>query len=65
MADFLEVTGSETGARIMVNMGLVFWVKEGNTGKAGFWLPKPREYEVVTPRETYEQIRKTILEGMR
>jgi hypothetical protein len=64
MTDFLEVRGSETGLRVMISMSLVYWVKENNAGKASFWLPKPREFEVVTPQENYEEIRKTILEGM-
>jgi hypothetical protein len=61
MMDFLEITGSETGKRIMVNMGMVMWVKESGNGKAGIWMPKPREYETITPREDYELIRRRVM----
>jgi hypothetical protein len=64
MTDFLEITGAETGRRLMINMGLVFFVKEDAAGKAAFWLPKPKEFQTVAPQESYEHIRRTILEGM-
>lgn len=57
MTDFLEVVGSETGRRIMMNMAHVTFVKEIGNGQAEFWVLKGREYTQVTPKETYGQIR--------
>jgi hypothetical protein len=61
MADFLEIVSAGTGRRLIVNMAHVIFIKESNTGGASLWLMKPREHEVVEPKESFEQIRKVML----